>query len=81
MLQNAKECCCCKGIEKCVEFLAQFSKVSDQTATSDKGTPKCVVEHPGFQASCLNRWSLELAAGNYKTRDGHRYGQIGSKER
>ena len=48
---------------------------------SDKGTPKCVVEHPGFQASCLNRWSLELAAGNYKTHDGHRYGQIVSKER
>ena len=80
MLQNAKECCCCKEIEKCVEFLAEFSEVSDQTATSDKGIPKCVVEHPDFQASCLNRWSLELAAGNYKTRDGHRYGQIGSKE-
>ena len=64
MLQNAKECCCCKEIEKCVEFLAEFSEVSDQTATSDKGIPKCVIEHLGFQASSLNRWSLELAAGN-----------------
>ena len=55
-------------IEMCVEFLAEFSEVSDQTATSEKGIPKRVIEHPGFQASCLNRWSLELAAGNYKTR-------------
>jgi hypothetical protein len=48
-----------------------------QTVT-DKGPLQCVIEHPGFQASCLNRWSLELATGNYKTRDGHRYSQSGS---
>ena len=63
-----------------MQFLAEFSEDSEQTV-ADKGTLKCVIEHPGFQASCLNRWSLELAAGNYKTRDGHRYGQSGSKER
>ena len=80
LLQNARECCCCKEIETCVQFIAEFSKVSDQTVT-DKGPLKCVTEHPGFQAPCLNQWSLELAAGNYKTCDGHCYGQIGSKER
>ena len=63
-----------------MQFLAEFSEDSEQTV-ADKGPLKCVIEHPGFQASCLNRWSLELAAGNYKTRDGHRYGQSGSKER
>lgn len=41
----------------------------------------CIIDHPGFPAICLNRWSLELAADNFKTRDGHRYKQSGSKER
>ncbi len=77
LLQNASECCCCKEIENCVQFLAEFSEDSVQTVT-DKGTLQCVIEHPGFQSSCLNRWSLELATGNYKTRDGHRYSQSGS---
>jgi hypothetical protein len=63
-----------------MQFLAEFSEDSEQTV-ADKGPLKCIIEHPGFQASCLNRWSLELAAGNYKTCDGHRYGQSGSKER
>ena len=81
LLVNARECCCCQEIENCVKFLAEFSAEDSEETVADQGPIKCVIDHPGFQASCLNRWSLELAAGSYKTRDGHRYSQNGSKQR
>ena len=37
----------------------------------------CVTDHPGFPAVCLNRWLLDLAVETFKTRDGHRYSQLG----
>ena len=43
--------------------------------------PHCVTEHPGFVEVCLNRWSLELAARSFKTREGPVYRQTGSDER
>lgn len=80
LLQNAKECCCCKEDEDCVTFLDKFSE--DSTLQSEHEEElTCVINHPGFPAICLNRWSLELEADNFKTRDGHRYKQSDSKER
>ncbi|XP_028394439.1 uncharacterized protein LOC114544657 [Dendronephthya gigantea] len=76
MLQNAKECRCCHEIEGCAKFIDDFSEES-----SEEQKLTCIVNHPGFPAVCLNRWSLELAADNFKTRQGHRYKQSGSKQR
>ena len=74
LLQNAKECCCCLEIENCLQFIEVYCK-------DGEGALKCITDHPGFPAVCLNKWSLEIAAVNYKTRDGRRYRQSGSKER
>ena len=41
----------------------------------------CITNHPGFDAICLNRWVLELATENFKTRGGQKYRQVDSKER
>ena len=77
LTMSAKESMCWKEIEKCVESLANVN-VCDESGSQQ---PKCIVDHPGFAAVCLNRWSLEIAADNFKTRGGHRYNQTGSKER
>ncbi len=75
LMANPKECCCCHEIENCFQFIQNFSK------ENEKGPLKCVIDHPGFPAMCLYRWSLELAAENYRTRDGHHYRQTGAEER
>jgi hypothetical protein len=76
MLQNAKECYCCREIEHCLQFVEDL----DSQRSVDKDVI-CVTDHPGFPAVCLNRWSLELAAENFKTCDCHRYSQISTRER
>jgi hypothetical protein len=48
-----------------VKFLANFSEDSMLQSVQDDLT--CTVDHPGFPAIFLNRWSLELAADNFKT--------------
>ena len=73
MLVNPKECCCCREIEKCIKF------VDDLGSQESVDKVVCVTDHPGFPAVCLNRWSLELAGDKFKTRDGHRYSQLGFK--
>ena len=42
---------------------------------------KCVTEHPGFNAVCLEKWSLRLAAERVRTKEKKRYRQTGSEER
>ena len=42
---------------------------------------KCVTEHPGFNAVCLEKWSLCLAAERVRTKEKKRYRQTGSEER
>jgi len=42
---------------------------------------KCVTEYPGIKPVCLQKWSLRLAAGKYKTKGKQTYHQTGSKER
>ena len=41
----------------------------------------CVTEHPGFQPVCLQKWSLRLAAGKYKTKGKKTYRQTDGEER
>lgn len=42
---------------------------------------KCITEHPGFRPVCLEKWSLRLASGKYRTRDKQSYKKTGSEER
>jgi len=66
------------GLEGC-----QDSKKSD-LALEDIGADvilKCVTECPGIKPVCLQKWSLRLAAGKYKTKGKQTYHQTGSKER
>ena len=79
LLQDAKECYCCREIDNCVEFIGNFCCDSDEQ--NKEASLKCVIDHPGFPAICLNQWSLELAAENFKMRDGHCYSQCGEKQK
>ena len=36
----------------------------------------CITLHPGFQDVCLNRWVLEVASLNLKTKAGKSYRAI-----
>ena len=42
---------------------------------------KCVIQHPGFNVVCLEKWSLRMAAERFKTRDKKRNRQTGLEER
>ena len=67
---------CCFEIEECVE------SHSSEIVLQEVGTKKnCVTQHPGFGQVCLQRWSLQLAADNYKTKDKAKYRQTGSENR
>ena len=50
-------------------------------ADTDQDGAMCIINHPGFDAICLNRWSLELASDNFKTCSGQKYHQVDAKER
>ena len=32
-------------------------------------TINCIVDHPGFNPVCLQKWSLKMAAWQYKTKE------------
>ena len=83
---EAKECRCCAEIPKCVEMLDAVRKDADLSQAQVEGSEevvgmKCITNHPGFDAVCLNQWSLELASHSFKTRDGSKYKQVDSKKR
>jgi len=42
---------------------------------------QCVTQHPGFNAVCLEKWSLRMAAERLRTKEKSRYRQTGSEER
>ncbi|XP_046862728.1 uncharacterized protein LOC124456292 [Xenia sp. Carnegie-2017] len=68
LLVNPKECRCCHEIANCM------IEMQDHMVVSELGRqPKCITEHPGFDAICLNRWALNLAANLYQRQDGVRY--------
>ena len=67
-LQNANKC-------ECVEALSDNWVIEEM-----KAFPGCVTLHPPFKIVCLERWSLRLAAGKYRTFDKKSYQQSGSEE-
>ena len=42
---------------------------------------KCITQHPGFNAVCLQKWSLKLAADRYKTKSKTKYCQLEGENR
>ena len=77
LLQSISECYCCSELEGCQESMK--SDVLEDIGTDV--TLKCVTKHPGFKPVCLQKWSLRLAAGKYKTKGKETFHQTGSKER
>ena len=60
-------------MEKCAQSL------SDEWVPQGLEAQKCITLHPTFNTVCLDRWSLRLASGKYRTID-KRYQQTGSEE-
>ena len=77
-LHNISECYCCQELDGCKEAMCSDIVLKDIT---DGTVLKCVTQHPGFNAVCLEKWSLRMAAERFKTRDKKRYRQTGSEER
>ena len=78
LLQNISECYCCSDLEGCLESTKTDLVLLDIGADV---TLKCVTQLPGFNPVCLQKWSLRLVAGKFKTKGKQQYRQIGSKER
>ena len=78
LLQNISECYCCSELEGCLESTKTDLVLLDIGADV---TLKCVTQHPGFNPVCLQKWSLRLAAGKFKTKSKQQYRQKGSEER
>ncbi|PFX14442.1 hypothetical protein AWC38_SpisGene21396 [Stylophora pistillata] len=76
-LQNISECYCCSELEGCIESMKSDLVLQDLFPDD---TLTCITEHPGFQAVCLQKWSLRLAAGKYKTKGKQVNRQTGSEE-
>ena len=77
-LQNISECYCCSELDGCVEALVSDIVLQD---LPDGTKLKCITQHPGFNAVCLQEWSLRLAAGKYRTKSKTKYRRTGSEER
>lgn len=78
LLTNISECYCCKELEGCVESLTSEIVLEDL----EEGQQLCcVTEHPGFRPVCLEKWSLRLAGGKYRTKAREYYKKTGSEER
>lgn len=78
LLQNISECYCCKELEGCGESLETDLVQQD---FSPNTSLNCVTDHPGFNPVCLQKWSLRMAAGKFKTKGKQQYRQKGSEER
>ncbi|XP_068677073.1 uncharacterized protein [Montipora foliosa] len=76
-LQNISECYCCSELEGCLESMKSDLVLQD---LAPDATLTCITKHPGFQAVCLQKWSLRLAAGKYKTKGKQMYRQTGCEE-
>ncbi|XP_044169785.1 uncharacterized protein LOC122953852 [Acropora millepora] len=79
-IQNISECYCCREPEGCVESMRSELVLQDLAADEQK-LLKCITAHPGFNAVCLQKWSLRLAADKYRTKGKQKYRQTGSEER
>lgn len=77
-LQNLSECYCCQELDGCTESMSSDQVMED--VPSDE-TLKCVTQHPGFNAVCLQKWSLRMAGERVRTKDKKKYTQTGSEDR
>ena len=50
-------------MDKCDQSL------SDEWVPQGSEAQKCITLHPAFNTACLDRWSLRLASGKYRTID------------
>ena len=73
LLENPRECKCCKEVEGCAKALV------DELVLSEAGNISCVTQHPGFKPVVLEKWSLRQAADRYRTKDFTKYYQKGSE--
>lgn len=76
-LQNISECYCCCELDGCVEAL-ESDIVNQDFPQGTKLT--CITQHPGFNPVCLQKCSLRLAAGKYRSKSKKMYKQTGSEE-
>ncbi|XP_078363732.1 uncharacterized protein LOC144647935 [Oculina patagonica] len=77
-LTNISECYCCKELEGCCEALTSEIVQEDLEEGQEL---LCITEHPGFRPVCLEKWSLRLASGKYRTKAKQAYKKTGSEER
>ena len=76
-IQNISECYCCQELEGCVESMSSELVLQDLAADEQK-LLECITAHPGFNAVCLKKRSLRLAADKYRTKGIQKYRQTGS---
>ena len=50
--------CCCE--------VAQVWKLVDDFVTANREELECITNHPWFEASCLNPWTLKVASMTYR---------------
>ena len=61
LLQNISECYCCSELEACLESTKTDLVLVDIAADV---TLKCIMQHPGFNPVCLQKWSWGWLQGN-----------------
>ena len=54
--------------------------VLQDLAADEQKLLKCITAHPGFNAVCLKKWSLRLAADKYRTKGKQKYRQTNLKK-
>ena len=55
-MDRSEECVCC----------FEIAKIQNKNAEVFGPIPKCITQHPGFIAVCLNKWVLQTARYQYK---------------
>ena len=72
LLQNEKECKCCREVQGCVKAINDEIVLEESILNII-----CITEHPAFKPVVLERWSLRQAADRYTTRDYRKYHKKG----
>ncbi|XP_046861933.1 uncharacterized protein LOC124455291 [Xenia sp. Carnegie-2017] len=72
LLVNNNECHCCFELDGCHEAMKSDEVISDLQAEGIINA-KCIIQHPGFNSVCLEKWSLKMAASKLKTKNKSKY--------
>ncbi|XP_046862629.1 uncharacterized protein LOC124456172 [Xenia sp. Carnegie-2017] len=75
LLVNNNECHCCFELDGCHEAMKSDEVISDLQAEGIINA-KCIIQHPGFNSVCLEKWSLKMAASKLKTKNKSKYTRI-----